>query len=131
MDLNHILIVDDWHVSRRLIKNKLNDLGYGNFTEATDPLGAYVELIQNNSINFVILGEDMSMLCRIKLINDIRNSSEPDIDKHIPILVVVGKFEEENQKKLLEAGASGFIVKLFTPDQLGAKIREILEQIAK
>jgi|SRR3989339_1294647 len=46
--------------------------------------------------------------------------------KNIPIIMVTGKFGEENRKLGMDVGADAYILKPFNPKELMAKIEEVL-----
>lgn len=51
--------------------------------------------------------------------------------KHIPVIFLSAKGQEAEIRTGLEAGASDYIIKPFSPDQLVDRIQTILNQIGK
>jgi DNA-binding response OmpR family regulator len=51
--------------------------------------------------------------------------------KHIPVVFLSAKGQESEVQTGLEAGAEEYILKPFSPDQLTARIQEILAKLAK
>lgn len=50
--------------------------------------------------------------------------------RHIPVLAATAKAMPGDREKCLESGCDGYIAKPFTPQELGKKIKEVLDSIA-
>ncbi|MCM2339457.1 MAG: response regulator [Burkholderiales bacterium] len=123
------LLVDDSVTMRRIYATSLKCLGFGNFIEATDGEDALEKLNSSNDINFVITDWNMPGILGAELVSLIRNSGNEKL-KNLPILIVGIRAMEEETKKALNNGASGYIMKPFTPSTLNEKITEILMKIS-
>lgn len=53
-----------------------------------------------------------------------------DFIRHIPIIMITAKSEEENKIRGLEVGADDYITKPFSPKELMARMRAVLRRVA-
>lgn len=125
MDLK-FLIVDDSVTMRRIVANTLKNIGYENYSEATDGKDALVKLSTDKSLNFVITDWNMPVLSGLELIKAIR-SDEAMIN--LPILMVTTRGVKEDIIEALKAKVSNYVVKPFTPAILKEKIDQIMSAI--
>ncbi len=126
MDKNmKILIVDDFSTMRRIIKNLLRDLGYGNTEEADDGLTA-LPMLQNTRFDFVITDWNMPGMQGIDLLKAIRSDEKL---AGLPVLMVTAESKRDQIIAAAEAGVNGYIVKPFTAVTLREKIDKIFERI--
>ncbi len=115
------LIVDDSAAMRQLISFAIQDAGYEvlvaeNGKEALDRA--------DDKINMVITDLNMPDMDGIELITKLR--SRPD-HKFTPILMLTTEAQEDKMRQGKTAGASGWIVKPFTPEQLMHVVRKFLK----
>lgn len=123
-DMN-ILIVDDFSIMRRIIKNLLLDLGFNNTQEADDGTTA-LPILQNGNIDFLITDWNVSGMTGIELLKVIR-ADEKLAD--LPVLMVTAESNREHIIEAAQAGVNGYIVKPFTTLTLKEKIEKILERV--
>ena len=108
------LVVDDFATMRRIIRNLLKELGFTNVEEAEDGAVALARL-QQGGIDFVVSDWSMPNMDGLTLIGELRK-----IPQYLktPILVLTTERSDEMKAKGKFAGATGWIVKPFVPDQL-------------
>ena len=123
-DMN-ILIVDDFSIMRRIIKNLLLDLGFNNTEEADDGTTA-LPILQNGNIDFLITDWNVSDMTGIDLLKVIR-ADEKLAD--LPVLMVTAESNREHIIEAAQAGVNGYIVKPFTTLTLKEKIEKIFERV--
>lgn len=123
-DMN-ILIVDDFSIMRRIIKNLLLDLGFNNTLEADDGTAA-LPILQNGNIDFLITDWNVSGMTGIELLKLIR-ADEKLAD--LPVLMVTAESNREHIIEAAQAGVNGYIVKPFTTLTLKEKIEKIFERV--
>ena len=123
-DMN-ILIVDDFSIMRRIIKNLLLDLGFNNTEEADDGTTA-LPILQNGNIDFLITDWNVSGMTGIDLLKVIR-ADEKLAD--LPVLMVTAESNREHIIEAAQAGVNGYIVKPFTTLTLKEKIEKIFERV--
>jgi two-component system, chemotaxis family, chemotaxis protein CheY len=128
MDKNmKILVVDDFPTMRRIVRNLLKELGYGNVDEAEDGQAGLARL-RSGSFDFVISDWNMPNLDGLEMLKQIRADATLS---HLPVLMVTAESKKENIIAAAQAGASGYVVKPFTAATLEEKLSKILEKMAK
>ncbi len=128
MDKNtRILVVDDVPTMRRIVRNLLKELQFGNIDEAEDGAAA-LEKLRGGSFGFVISDWNMPTLDGLSMLKAIR----ADVAlAHLPVLMVTAEAKKENIIAAAQAGANGYIVKPFTAATLEEKLAKIFEKMAK
>ena len=116
-----ILAVDDSASMRQMVAFTLRGAGH-DVVEATDGVEA-LEAAKNNKVDLVLTDVNMPNMDGISLIRELRNL--PDY-KFTPILTLTTESGGEKKTEGKEAGATGWIVKPFSPDQLLATIKKVL-----
>src|SRR5215475_9790841 len=104
-----ILSVDDSASIRQMVKFTLCDAGYS-VIEAVDGKDGLEKL--NSGVNLVITDLNMPNLDGIGLIRGVRANSAC---KAIPIVMLTTESQESRKQEGKAAGATGWIVKPFTP----------------
>ena len=115
-----ILTVDDSASVRQMVKFTLSEAGY-RVIEAVDGKEAVVKLA--SPVQLVITDLNMPALDGIGLIRWVR--ANPAC-KGVPILMLTTESQEARKQEGRAAGATGWIVKPFTPQQLLAVVRKVL-----
>ena len=113
-----ILTVDDSSSVRQMVRFTLSDAGY-TVVEAVDGEDALTKL----PVSLVITDLNMPKLDGIGLIRRVR--SNPAC-KGVPILMLTTESQESRKQEGKAAGATGWIVKPFTPQQLLAIVKRLL-----
>jgi two-component system, chemotaxis family, chemotaxis protein CheY len=116
-----IMIVDDSASMRMLLRVALDDLGYA-VTEAEDGAQA-LEQLGDALPDLLITDINMPRLDGFGLIERLRADAGA---RSLPILVLTTESSDEKRQRARAAGATGWIVKPFDPDQLAAAIRRVL-----
>ena len=122
-----ILVVDDFPTMRRIVRNLLKELGYGNVDEAEDG-AAGLSRLQGGGFDFVISDWNMPNMDGLEMLKRIRADASLS---HLPVLMVTAESKKENIIAAAQAGASGYVVKPFTAATLDEKLNKILEKMAK
>ncbi len=126
MDKNmKILIVDDFSTMRRIIKNLLTELGFGNTAEADDGNTA-LPMLQGGGFDFLITDWNMPNMPGIDLLRAVRADGNL---AGLPVLLVTAEAKREQIVEAAEAGVNGYIVKPFTAETLKEKIEKIFERV--
>ncbi len=108
-----VLIVDDSASMRQLVSFALKDAGY-NVVDAVNGRDALNKL-NGGKIEVVITDLNMPEMDGIELIKQLR--LKPGY-KFTPIVMLTTESQESKKQEGRQAGASGWIVKPFTPEQL-------------
>lgn len=116
-----ILTVDDSVSIRQMVSFTLKQNNY-NVIEAVDGKDA-LSKINNGQINMVITDLNMPNMDGITFIKEIRNIAKY---KFVPIIMLTTESQETKKMEGKTAGATGWIVKPFNPEQLLAVVRKVL-----
>ena len=116
-----IMTVDDSSSIRQMVNFTLKQVGFG-VIEAIDGLDAVNKLSQN-AVDMLITDLNMPNLDGIGLIKKVR--SQPQY-KFMPIIMLTTESADNKKMAGKAAGATGWIVKPFKPDQLVAVIKKVL-----
>lgn len=116
-----ILAVDDSASMRQMVTFTLKGAGY-DVTEAADGVEA-LNIAKANKFNLVLTDVNMPNMDGITLTKELR--ALPDY-KFIPILTLTTESSSDKKMAGKSAGATGWIVKPFNPDQLLATIKKVL-----
>jgi two-component system chemotaxis response regulator CheY len=119
-----ILIVDDFSTMRRIVRNLLKEIGFGNADEAEDGVAALAKL-RGGSFEFVVSDINMPNMNGFELLTQIKADAAL---KHLPVLMVTAEAKKEDIITAAQAGASGYIVKPFTKATLEEKVRKIIDK---
>ncbi len=116
-----IMTVDDSTSVRQMVSFTLQEAGYG-VIEACDGKDA-LSKIQNAELDLILTDLNMPVMDGIELIKNVRIHPA---HKFIPILMLTT--ESQNEKKLQgkSAGATGWIVKPFKPEQLLNVVKKVI-----
>ncbi|SPF38967.1 Chemotaxis protein CheY homolog [Candidatus Sulfopaludibacter sp. SbA4] len=115
-----ILTVDDSASVRQMVKFTLSDAGYS-VIEAVDGMDGLAKL--SSPVNLVITDLNMPNLDGIGLIRSVRANPAW---KGLPILMLTTESQEARKLEGKAAGATGWIVKPFTPQQIVAVVKRVL-----
>jgi len=118
------LVVDDFSTMRRIVRNLLKELGYGNVEEAEDGVIA-LQRLKSGGIQFVVTDWNMPNMTGIELLKAIRADAGL---KNLPVLMITAEAKKENIIEAAQNGASGYIVKPFTAAVLEEKMNKIFEK---
>ena len=117
-----ILAVDDSAFMRQMVTCTLRDAGY-EVVEARDGQEAF-EIAKAHKVHLVLTDVNMPKMDGIALIRALR--ALPNY-KFVPMLMLTTESAPEKKQEGKAAGATGWIVKPFYPEQLLATIKKVLE----
>ncbi len=115
-----IMTVDDSRSIRQMVSFTLQQAGY-NVVEAEDGKDAFSKL--NGQVNMVLTDLNMPNMDGIELIRAIR--SEPQY-KFMPLIMLTTESQVSKKQEGKAAGATGWIIKPFSPEQLLAVVKKVL-----
>lgn len=116
-----ILTVDDSVSIRQMVNITLSQAGH-DVIEAVDGRDGVAKL-DGSRIDMVITDLHMPKMDGIRLIKEIRSIEQY---KYIPIIMLTTESHDEKKLEGRAAGATGWIVKPFLPEQLLAVVRKVL-----
>ncbi len=128
--LMNILIVVETYFVARILRERLEDLGYSEILLATSAPEA-VQHLRVNSIDLIIVDAEWLKpgIDIHAFLNSIRKSDEV---KSIPILMCSSKNKTDDVKMALNAGASSYLLKPYNEDALKEHLDSIfgIEELA-
>ncbi len=117
-----VLVVDDSVSMRQMVTFTLKGAGFA-VVEAGDGKEAVAKLNGGAKPNLVITDLNMPNMDGISLIKEIRGMAA---HKFTPVLMLTTEAADNKKKEGQSAGATGWIVKPFNPDQMLATIKKVL-----
>ncbi len=117
-----ILIVDDSASIRQMVSFTLKGAGY-DVIEAADGQEALEKLSGAPGVRMIVTDLSMPNLDGIALIRAVRGGNS---HKFIPIVMLTTESPESKKQEGKAAGATGWIVKPFRPEQLVAVVKKVL-----
>jgi len=118
------LIVDDFSTMRRIVRNLLKEIGYGEADEAEDGVVA-LAMLRAGKFDFVVSDINMPNMNGFELLKNIKADAAL---KSLPVLMVTAEARKEDVVAAASGGAAGYIVKPFTKATLEEKVRKILQK---
>ena len=118
-----ILVVEDQHTMRMMIKRIVVRMEIPVVLEATDGMGA-LSVLKDTPVDFVITDWGMPSINGLELMYLMRKDRELSA---IPILFLTARADELSVQQALDAGADGYLLKPFTPAALEDKLRDMFE----
>ncbi|MBN8611112.1 MAG: response regulator [Deltaproteobacteria bacterium] len=120
------LVVDDSKVMRDMIIACLRGRPGLAFTHASSGLEA-IERLSLAAFDLVVLDLNMPDIGGIEVLEFVRGQ---DRLRTLPILVVTTRGDEGSRTRAIEAGASRFLTKPFTPDLILSEVGALLDRPA-
>ncbi len=121
--LPEILVVDDSRVMREMIVACLRAQPGLEFTHAASGLEA-IEKLSLKKFDLLLLDLNMPDIGGIEVVEFVRGQ---DKLRTLPIIIITTRGDEGSKTRALEAGASRFLTKPFTPEGLLGEVRGLLE----
>ena len=116
-----IMTVDDSASIRMMVGFTLREAGFDVF-EAEDGVDA-LEKLDGSQVHMVIADVNMPNMDGIELVRRIRSNPEY---RFTPVIMLTTESQEERKQEGKAAGATGWIVNPFKPQQLLDVIRKVL-----
>ncbi len=115
-----IMTADDSASVRQMVSFTLKKEGY-DVLEAIDGKDALTKM--NGSVKMLITDLNMPNMDGITLIKQVRSNP---VYKFIPIIMLTTESQDSKKQEGKSAGATGWIVKPFKPEQLVAVVKKVL-----
>ena len=115
-----VLIVDDSAAIRKILQRMLGQAGVtlGKVVEAGDGIEA-LERLKIQPVHLILSDINMPNMDGIQLLTELKSKAE---SKHIPVIMITTEGGEAKVMEALELGASGYVRKPFTSDQIKEKL---------
>jgi two-component system cell cycle response regulator DivK len=122
MSLKRILIVEDTEDNRQILRDLLTNAGF-DIVEAHDGQAA-VEAASKHHPDLILMDIQLPVMNGYEAIRRIKANTEL---QPIPIIAVTSYALSEDKEKARAAGCDGYVAKPFSPRQLLATVRDLLE----
>jgi two-component system chemotaxis response regulator CheY len=120
-----ILTVDDSRMMRQMIGGSVEALGYG-VLEAENGQAALDLLdLRGDEIELILLDVNMPVMDGFQTLQALKDD---DRLRHIPVIMVTTEGEKARIVQAIRMGAINYVVKPFTPEELGTRIVDALDQ---
>jgi two-component system, chemotaxis family, chemotaxis protein CheY len=119
-----VMIVDDSAAIRKILQRVLvqAEVPLGKVHEANDGMEA-LEKLKTETVGLILSDINMPNMDGIELLGRIKNN---DATKSVPVIMVTTEGTQAKVMQALELGASGYVRKPFTAEQIKEKLAGIL-----
>jgi two-component system chemotaxis response regulator CheY len=121
-----VLIVDDHHLTREMVRAILGGMGFSNFALAENGLVAYKILQDSLKIDLIVCDWNMPHASGLELLKKVRSDTRL---KGIPFVMLTAEAYRDNVEAAVAAGVSGYVIKPFTAAVLSDKIYELMASV--
>ena len=119
------LVVGDFSIMRRTVRNLLKECGFTNVHEAEDGVDGLSKL-RAESFDFVVTDWDMPNMTGIDMLRAIRADSAL---RHFPVLMVTSEAKKENLIEAAQAGASGYFIQPCAASNFNEYLNKIIQSM--
>lgn len=119
-----ILVVDDSATTRSSVQYILSQAGYSVAlaNDGSDGLRKIEEVVRaGDALSMIITDINMPVMDGIRFTREVKTGPH----KRTPVLVLTTESQNSKKQQGREAGAAGWLVKPFQPDQLVAVVRKL------
>jgi two-component system chemotaxis response regulator CheY len=120
-----ILVVDDSPTIRKMVRAALSRLNDVDFIEAGSGLQA-IETLALHPVHMVVLDLNMPVMHGLDVLKFLRSHSKY---RALPVMVLTTRGDELSRDQVLEAGATSYLTKPFSPAFLVSSVRELLDAV--
>jgi len=121
--MSHILIVDDSPTIRRMVRASLAPMGI-DFIEAASGLEA-IERLALGPIQLMVLDLNMPDMHGLEVLGFVRANQK---FQQLPVLVLTTRDDAASRTAAMQAGATSYLTKPFTPQALLTEARGLIER---
>lgn len=115
-----IMIVDDSTTMRKIARHHLTKLGYDKIIEATNGMEGLKKL-DEGEIDLIICDWNMPEMNGLQFLHALREKN-----KKIPVIMLTTVNTQEEVMAALEAGATSYVTKPFSLNDLKDKIEKVI-----
>ncbi len=118
-----VLVVDDFATMRKVVRNMLRQLGVDNVNEAENGDEGF-RMAKAGEYGLIVSDWNMPIMTGLEFLKAVRADEKT---KATPFLMVTAEALKENIIQAIQAGASNYIVKPFTPQVFEEKLNAIFK----
>ena len=116
------LVVDDYSTMRKIVRNVLGQIGFGNIEEAGDGASA-LEKLKAGGYGLVISDWNMEPMSGLELLKNVRATGSL---KETPFIMVTAEGTKEKVIEAIKTGVDDYLVKPLTLAQIQNKVYGVL-----
>ena len=120
-----VLLVEDELAIRQMLLFVLQDSGFE--VQQAENTQEAMEILSANNIDLMILDWMLPGISGVELCSRLKKDSAY---KHIPVIMLTAKAEEDDKIQGLNAGADDYLTKPFSPRELVARINAVLRRVS-
>ncbi|KFA91817.1 response regulator [Archangium violaceum] len=117
-----VLVVEDSPMFRRMLSDMLQGLGYTRVLEAFSGQAA-LELLAEQKPDLVCLDLTLPDISGYEVCEFIRSTP---VLQDVPVLMISARTQTMDRAQAEEAGASGYLIKPFTPEELRQQVERVM-----
>lgn len=117
-----VLVVEDSPMFRRMLSDMLRSLGYARVLESFSGQAA-LELLARERPDLVCLDLTLPDISGYEVCEHIR--ATPGL-RDVPVLMISARTQTMDRAQAEEAGASGYLMKPFTPEELRQQVERVM-----
>lgn len=117
-----VLVVEDSPMFRRMLSDMLQELGFTNIQEASSGQAA-LERLQEQPPDLVCLDLTLPDISGYEVCEHIRATAAL---RDVPVLMISARTQTMDRAQAEEAGASGYLIKPFTPEELRQQVERVM-----
>jgi len=114
------LVVDDSMTIRRIVIKALALVGIDETAEAADGVEALAALA-GGSFDLILMDWNMPKKSGIETLKELRKQGNKT-----PVVMVTTEAEKSRVIEAIKSGANDYLIKPFSPDQLAAKVKNVV-----
>lgn len=115
------LIVDDSLTIRRIVRKALGIVGINDAVDAEDGCAALEAVNKTNDFDLILLDWNMPKMSGIDALRTLRQAGNKT-----PVIMVTTEAEKSRVIDAIKSGANDYLIKPFSPDQLAAKVKNVI-----
>jgi CheY-like chemotaxis protein len=119
-----VLVVDDNHHMRSIIKELLRSIGVQDIREAGDPVDAF-EILKTVPVDLLLADLSMPLIDGVEFVSMVRNSADSP-NPFLPVIMITGHSERSRVTAARDAGVNEFLVKPVTAKNLLERLTMIV-----
>jgi len=118
------LIVDDSSVMRKIVERSLRKAGVDPLVVLEAGSGVEgIEVLKSTQVDLILSDINMPAMDGLEFIRQLR---ERQLAAGVPVVMITTESSEEHVRQAIEAGATGYIRKPFTADQVKQRVLSLL-----
>ena len=118
-----VLVVDDFATMRKVVRNMLRQIGFDNVSETENGEEGF-RMAKAGDFDLIVSDWNMPVMTGLEFLKAVRADEKT---KKNPFLMVTAEALKENIIMAIQAGASNYIVKPFTPVVFEEKLSAIFK----